>query len=73
MLNKFKEKLIDVSANGFEIPISKPFADNKIGFDLQFMQGINSLFQNSTTSNQGIPVRFKDQYLSLLQVPENKE
>ena len=47
--------------------------DNKIGFDLQFMQGINSLFQNSTTSNQGIPVRFKDQYLSLLQVPENKE
>lgn len=45
--------------------------DNKIGFDLQFMQGINSLFQNSASSKQGIPVRFKEQYLGLLKVPEN--
>lgn len=45
--------------------------DNKIGFDLQFMGGINSLFQNSASSKQGIPVRFKEQYLSLLKVPEN--
>lgn len=45
--------------------------DNKIGFDLQFMQGINSIFQKSASSTQGIPVRFKEQYLSLLQVPEN--
>ncbi|MBB5181106.1 putative amidohydrolase [Planomicrobium koreense] len=45
--------------------------DNKIGFDLQFMQGINGLFQNSASSKQGIPVRFKEQYLSLLKVPEN--
>ncbi|MDN3451652.1 hypothetical protein QMA09_15745 [Planococcus sp. APC 3906] len=45
--------------------------DNKIGFDLQFMQGINSLFQNSANSKQGIPVRYKEQYLGLLQVPEN--
>lgn len=45
--------------------------DNKIGFDLQFMQGINSIFQNSPSNAQGIPVQFKEQYLSLLQVPEN--
>ncbi|WP_416144630.1 hypothetical protein [Planococcus koreensis] len=45
--------------------------DNKIGFDLQFMKGINSLFQNSASSKQGIPARFKEQYLSLLKVSEN--
>ncbi|TWT05435.1 hypothetical protein FQV26_13460 [Planococcus sp. CPCC 101016] len=45
--------------------------ENKIGFDLQFMQGINSVFQKSASSKQGIPVRFKEQYLSLLQVAEN--
>jgi len=55
-----------------DIQLFKP-TDNKIGFDLQFMQGINSLFQNSTSSKQGIPMRFKQQYLSLLQVPENKK
>lgn len=45
--------------------------DNKIGFDLQFMQGINSLFQKSASSDLGIPVEFREQYLNLLQVPEN--
>lgn len=45
--------------------------DSKIGFDLQFMQGINSLFQNSVSSKQGIPMKFKEQYLSLLKVSEN--
>lgn len=53
-----------------DIQLFKP-TDNKIGFDLQFMQGINSLFQNSTSSKQGIPVQFKEQYLSLLQVSGN--
>lgn len=42
--------------------------DNKIGFDLQFMQGINSLFQKSANSDLGIPVKFREQYLNLLQV-----
>lgn len=55
-----------------DIQLFKP-TDNKIGFDLQFMQGINSLFQNAANSNQGIPVKFKNQYLSLLEVAGNKQ
>lgn len=45
--------------------------NNQIGFDLQFMHGIDSLFQNSVSSKQGVPMKFKEQYLSLLQVPGN--
>lgn len=45
--------------------------DNKIGFDLQFMQGINSLFQKSANSDLGIPVKFREQYLNLLQVSKS--
>lgn len=45
--------------------------NNKIGFDLQFMQGIDSIFQK-TASIQGISVKHKDAYLSLVSLEEQK-
>jgi len=60
-----KEYLIGAKTNRYKDVQLFKSTDNKIGFELQFMQGIDSIFQKSVSTTQGIPLNFKEDYLAL--------